>query len=210
MALNLAINDIVQMQYVTSDSDQASYCTVHYKVTGVGVSIATLQDFVTSFSTLVAPKIKPMLSNTAFFAGIMGQVISPLPLMARATTDGDSGAGTGGAIGQPRQVSGLIRFQTELAGPGFRGRNYLPFPPAAANQLYGAPTNAYIAFALVLSEALRNFITVTQGGRTATVQFGLFRRAGSIFTPIISTSAASDWATQKRRGTFGRPNLSPI
>jgi len=210
MALALAINDIIRAQYVCSDQEQASFCTVHYKVTGVGVSVGTLNDFAINWSALVAPKIKPLIANTAAFDGVICQVVSPLPLMARVLYGADTGVGTGGAVGQARQVAGLIRFTTDFAGPGFRGRNYLPFPSTTSSQTYGTPTAAYIAAALVLADAIRGFTAVANGGRTATVQMGLFRRAGSLFTPCTGDDAGSDWATQKRRGTFGKANIPPI
>jgi hypothetical protein len=210
VAQQLAINDVVQLQVVCADGSQAAFNTYHYQVTGVGVAVATLEDMIINFSALVAPKYKVMLYNGATYDGIIGQVISPLPLLARVLYDADGGVGTAGAIGLPKQTSGLIRFQTNFAGPGFRGRAYIPFPSATSNQADGVPTNAYNANGLVLADALKNFIAVSNGGRTATVQMGLFRRAGSIFTPIVSDGAAANWATQKRRGDFGRPNLAPL
>lgn len=210
MSVTLAINDVIRAQIVCADQEQASFNTVYYQVTGVGVSIATLEDFCVNWSALVAPKVKPLIYNGASFNGVIGQVISPLPLMARFLEDGDAGVGTAGAIGQARQATGLIRFTTEFAGPGFRGRNYLPFVSTTSVQSYGTATNLYVANALVLSEAMRTFTAVSNGGRTATVRMGLWKRAGSIFTPIITTNASPDFATQKRRGTFGRANLPPI
>lgn len=210
MSQPLAINDIVRLQMICADNDQASFNTVYYQVTGVGVSVATLEDMVANFSALVAPLIKPLIYNGASFDGIIGQIISPLPLMARVLNGNDTGIGTGGAIGLARQVAGLIRLRTDFAGPGFRGRNYLPFPSNSHNQAYGLPTNAYVAAALLLATDMKAFTSVSVGGRTATVRMGLWKRAGSVFTPITSVDAASDWATQKRRGTFGRPNIAPL
>lgn len=210
MAQALAIDDIVLLQVICADNSQASFNSFHYKVTGVGVSVASLEDMITNFSTLVAPKYKALLYNGATFDGIIGQIVSPLPLHARVLYDLDSGVGTAGAIGLPKQTSGLIRYQTDFAGPGFRGRTYLPFPAAADNQADGVPTNGYNSRNLILADAVKGFIAVSNAGRTATVQMGLFRRAGSIFTPIVSAGAAANWATQKRRGDFGRPNLAPI
>jgi hypothetical protein len=210
MALVLAINDIIRAQYVCSDSDQASFNTVHYKVTGVGGTPATLDDFAATWEAAIHALVKPLICNVSSFDGVIAQVISPLPLMARVFSTIHQGVGTGGAVGQGRQVAGLIRFRTDFAGPGFRGRNYLPFPSTSASQLYGTPTAAYNTAALALADAIFNFAAFAVGGRTATVDMGLFKRAGSIFTPVTNVSASPDWATQKRRGTFGRPNLPPI
>ncbi len=210
MSQVLAINDVIRAQIACVDSEQASINTVHYQVTGVGVTPATLEDFAANWSALVAPKIKPMIYNGALFDGVVAQVISPLPLMARVLEDGDQGIGTAGAVGAPRQAAPLIRFQTDFAGPGFRGRNYLPFLSSSHVIGYGYASPTYVALALVLSEAMRNFTAVSNGGRTATVRLGLWKRAGSIFTPVVSTSAGPDLATQKRRGTYGRPNLPPV
>jgi hypothetical protein len=210
MAQLLAINDVIRAQIVTVDNEQAAFNTVYYKVTGVGVSVANLHDFAVNWSALVAPKVKPMIYNGATFDGVISQIISPLPLMARDLYSLDSGVGTGGAIGAPRQSAPIIGWRTDFAGPGFRGRMYMPFMSSSHLAGYGLASNAYVALMVILANAIQGFTAVSNGGRTATVEQVLWRRAGSITTPVTSNVTSPDIGTQKRRGTFGRANLAPV
>lgn len=207
--MDLALNDVIRAQYVCSDAEQVSINTVYYQVVGVGSPAATLEDFAVNFSTRVAPLIKPIINNVAIFQEVIAQVINPLPLKARVIENGDSGVGTGGAIGIARQAAGLIKFSTALAGPGFRGRNYLPFVPAALCAGGGFPAAGYNAGALALQVGLLSFVALSNGGRTGTVQQVLWKRAGSIVTQVIDGSTSGRFATQKRRSSYGRPNTVP-
>lgn len=209
MALNLALNDVIKAQIVCQDFEQVSINSVYYKVTGIGSPAATLADFCRNFSAAVAPVVKPLISNTAVFMEVVGQVVNPLPLMARVVDSGDLGDGTGGAIGMARQASGLLSFYTDQAGPGFRGRIYVPFPSTSAARLYGLCTTAYTDDLNALGDAMRDLIAVSSGGRTATIEMGLWKRAGNIFTPITKTEGRGVFATQKKRGSYGRANTVP-
>ena len=209
MALTLALNDVIRMQYICAAFEQTSVNTVYYLVTGVGSPAAVLDDAVENFGVMVSALVKPLIENSASYSESIGQVIRPLPLMSRVIDNIDAGAGTGGAIGQGRQVAGLISFHTDQAGPGYRGRNFLPFPSVAACQLYGLPTAAYVTAAQALADGLRNFTGVSLSGRTATVAQCLYKRAGAVATVVVKSVAQGAFATQKRRGSYGRPNNVP-
>jgi hypothetical protein len=210
MAQLLAIGDVIKATIICADSEQASYNTVYYEVTGVGATIAVLGDFAESFSTAVEAPFKAILSDTAAYGGVRTQIVFPLPLKAAALNYLHQGPGTGGVIGMARQASSLITWRTDLAGPGFRGRIYLPFPPTDAAQGGGFASAVFQAKCQAVADAIRNFTAVAgAAGATATVRQILWKKAGQVKTPVISGTAGNLFATQKRRGSYGRPNSPP-
>jgi len=210
MTQALTVNDIVKVQLWSHDAEQAAVNTFHFKVTAVGGLIATLEDMLASIDSAVSTLYKAILNQNATFDGILGQIVFPPPLMVHAVNVTGAGGGGGGAQGAARQVSGLIRWGTPLAGPGGRGRNYLPFTAADDSDGIGKPTAAYQASAAAFAVAMSSFTAVSAGGRTATVAFGLKKRNSGIINLVTSGNVEPKWATQKRRGSFGRPNASPF
>lgn len=210
MTQALAVNDIVKIQLWSHDAEQAAVNTFHYKVTAVGGTIATLEDMIANIDAAVATLYKGILNQQATYDGILGQIVFPPPLMVHAVDVSSAGAGAGGAQGAARQVAGLIRWGTPLAGPGGRGRNYLPFTAADDSDGIGKPSAAYQASAASFAVAISSFTAVSAGGRTATVAFGLKKRNAGIINLVTSGNVEPKWATQKRRGSFGRPNSSPF
>jgi hypothetical protein len=210
MTQALAVNDIVKIQLWSHDAEQAAVNTFHFKVTAVGGLIASLEDMIKDIDDTVEALYKAILNQQATYDGILGQIVFPPPLMVHVVRTTNAGAGTGGAQGAARQVAGLLRWGTPLAGPGGRGRNYLPFTSNADSDGIGVPTAGYGANATAFAVALSSFTTVSEGGRTATVAFGLKKRNSSTFTAITSGNFEQKWATQKKRGSFGRPNSSPF
>jgi hypothetical protein len=205
----LAINDIIKAQYVCSDSEQVSINTVYYKVTAATGATVDVLHFATAFEVEIAPAIIPCIANTAEYQEVICQVVNPLPLKAREISHALSAPGTGGAVGQARQVAGLIAFYTDLAGPGFRGRNYVPFPSTAASQAYGVASTAYTTALNNLGSAINGFATASQGAGSVTVDHVLYKRAGQIATPVVRVVSRLFFATQKKRGSYGKANQVP-
>jgi hypothetical protein len=210
MTQALVVNDIVKLQLWSHDSEQAAVNTFFYKVTAVGGSIGTLEDMTDAFSTAVHTLYKLILNQQTNFDGVLGQIVFPPPLMVAVKNNGDAGGGTDGPDAAARQAAGLIAWGTPLAGPGGRGRTYLPFTSAIDSEGIGVPNAAYIIAATNFAAAVLTFTTFSIGGRSATFEFGLKKRNSSTFTPVTQGVVASKWATQKRRGSYGRPNASPF
>lgn len=210
MTQALAVNDIVKLQLWSHDSEQAAVNTFHYKITAVGGLIGTLEDMVDAFSTLVHTHYKALLNQQTNFDGVVGQVVFPPPLMVSVKNNGDAGGGTGGVSGASRQTAGLIAWRTALAGPGGRGRTYLPFTSDGDSTGIGIPDAGYLAAAGTFAVDVSTFTTFSTGGRSATFEFGLKKRNSGTFTPVNDGNVVAKWATQKRRGSFGRANSSPF
>lgn len=208
--MNLALNDIVDLTLYCSISNQASINRFFWQVTAVGGTPATVQDAANELDAFYAPLYKAILANTALYNGVTAQVVFPLPIMVRAIADANSGFGTAGLDVCPKQVAPLVAYYTALAGPGFRGRTYLPFPATADITTLGEMAAGYRTNANVIAASRAADFAISVGGRTATLKPGLWRRSGNIFTPIILAFTRGKVATQKRRGDYGRANSSPV
>jgi len=205
----MAVGDILQATFVTVAGSQAGLNVRHYRsIATVGGSVgvdqfanALFDDFDTAYITL--------MSAQATFNGVLVQKIFPLPMGMPAMSAQAPLVGliTGDLL--PRQVAGLISLRTDFAGRRFRGRVYVPFSGENASELDSSPTAAYLAGLSTLAQQFLQQVTVIQGAATETIAPVIWHRDLQT-TDFIRTAMIHDaWATQRRRGSFGRPNLPP-
>lgn len=217
----LAVGDYLRVRIWTrlGAAGQAAVNTVNYYVSAVGGSPATDFDAATYIDAIIASLYKAVLSSAAEYRGVQAQILNgSSPYHAKySEADVNASAGAGLVTGNllPHQTAGLISWQTPLAGQANRGRFYVAFPGVGSDTGGGSPTSTYDTDITALAGALRNQLTVTASGRSATIYRVIMHgknKAGSIPTPtpITSASVSSLWATQRRRGSFGRLNTSPI
>jgi len=221
MATVLFPNVLVQVRIwsqVTA-AFQAAVNTAWYFCSSVGSPPAFDTDVADQVDSLIATDFKALLSSTAEYRGV--QVIlhgsSPsyaaltLPVAAAA----GAGNGTSGADLMPKQTAGILKFQTLRPGPSGRGRFYLPFPSTASDSGGGTPSAGYSTAVITFGADIGVGLAISQGGRTALLIRVLVHRKNKagLFpdpSPVIDWSTSGLWATQKRRGSYGRQNLSPI
>lgn len=176
-----------------------------------GASVFNTLDFTSTYDTQLAALYFPLLSNDANYYGTQVYLANPIGAAPRPdTSNANFAAGTGGAGLMPTQVSPIIAFYTNLLGKQGQGRTYLPFPPPASLQTNGTPAPAYT----LLLGALSNFLTTplviaAGGGVTATFTPVLYQGGPAAALPILSAAVRDAFATQRRRGAFGRANPSP-
>jgi hypothetical protein len=170
--------------------------------------------------SVIAPVYKPLLANVAEYKGVQVSINrSTFPyrqINLPVAQNTGAGVGTGGAIPMPKQTAGLLRFQTLNAGPAGRGRWYLPFPPQDADSGGGTASAAYVLALLALGGEVGVGISLSASGRTAILVRALVHnppKGGGpvpVPSPVVDFVGSPFWATQKRRGSFGRTNKSPI
>lgn len=211
MAANLAVDDILRCTLVLKDSEQIVENVFHYLITAVSSPVpATDQDFGDNIDSIMAPLYKPAMANLSTYRGFLTQKIWPLPVTASVISNANAGVGTLGATPQPRQVCGLTSWYTALAGHKQRGRTYWGFPASNLDSGNGVVSAAGIALYAALGSALQNLTAVVAGPRSCSCKFVLYHRGDHTNTTITSKITRSEWATQRRRGSFGRANVSPV
>lgn len=207
----MILNEVWQLRIGAYTVNQASINTSHFKVTGIGGLGATDTVVAEAFNDLLGALYRGVLSDDAFYHGVSLQRVFPLPRTRPATF---IPAITPGAVAGeilPGQVSGIIRLRTAFAGHSHRGRVYLPFPSEAHNEVPGLPTPEYVQAGQLLAStwfAGRNMPGA--GPDFVTLQPVIFHRISGSTDEITTADCRKLWATQKRRGSYGRTNLSPF
>jgi len=112
----------------------------------------------------------------------------------------------------PSQVRMLTTWLTDFSGPAYRGRTYHHTPPTTAISANGEPTAAAIT-------QYANFGTfmltpVVSGGSTWSIGVLHYEKRTTVsqpigFTQIKTKITGTRWATQRRGGDYGKPNLPP-
>jgi len=210
MSAVLAPNDILQLRIWSVLGPQAAVNTLYYSVLSVGTPAATVADFLTNWNTTCVADYLALISNDATFKGEQARQVNRVPLFVMEELVTSAGPGTDASAAMGTQLCGLISYRSANAGPKFRGRLYLPFPAIDANTVDGVPTTTYRNNVAAFTTAAVGVTNISAGGRTATLQQGIYHRSSRTITPIVSAAIVPKWATQKRRGAFGRPNVSPI
>jgi len=208
------VNDFIILKAWTSDTDQASVQRVWYFCNASAGAGATDLQLATQANATLAPIYKTILNNNATYHGIQTQLYRLGQPFAAQQDSSSTGAGTAGATAMARQVAGITTLTTAYSGRRYRGRIYWPFPATAADTGNGVPTAGYLTILDSLGIYLINTIVVGSGGNTSTLIPVLQHAAGKTPTPaptpLLDALPVGKWATQRRRGSYGRVNVSPI
>lgn len=215
----MPLNDIYKMRVYCYDADltQVAINTTYWQTTAEAGTGATQFAMASALDALLSPVYIAAMSSRSIYRGLTFQKISPgLPLVASVST-GNNGPGSVGATTAPGQVSGLISFKTPFAGKGFRGRIYIPFPYSTAADGQGRMVAGYQT---VLRDIAAVYVaphTIGAGGNTTTLECSIQHRENPGAIPPVyryysldSSNVPLAFATQRRRGQFGRTNPLPI
>jgi len=205
----ITLGSVYELKLHSHCRDQLGLNVLHYLTKEITTSPPTEAKFAEALEAVFAPVLKPLLSAEASFLGVSVRQIVPIMGLAQTSTL-LPGVGTGGAQVLPKQVSGLIKKGTALAGKKNRGRVYIPFPSEIDNDTFGTPNAAY---RLLLDAFGFQMISPRSGG-----PFG-----GALFLPVLlhrttprtveelnSYFVRPNWANQHRRGDFGRVNAAVV
>jgi len=206
-----ATNDILEVKYYAFCNGQLGLNVRHYKVAITAGTGALLAEIAETLSTTAAPLYKDLMSNDAQYRGVSVQSVYPTPTGAVVydTTGNDTGTVASQVL--PTQVSGIITLHSAFAGRSGRGRAYVPFPASGDAADDNTPSAGYVSNLNLLGAFLTQTQTVTGAGGNSTVQPILIRSGNlTTTTPFISYTSRNKWATQRRRGSYGQANTSPI
>jgi hypothetical protein len=197
--------------------NQVGLNTRYFTVSAITGGTVSESALATGIDAQLAPLYKPALCNLAQYIGSDIQNITGMtPYPIQIGTNANAGNGTGGSLPMPGQVSGIYTTYTGLTGKGYRGRSYIPFPSIthATTTAPSSPTSAYQALIQLIAASTVGVTTVGAGTGFVTLTWALRHVAPSslagTMTPITSALARPDWATQRRRGDYGRLNPVPV
>lgn len=208
----MAIGDVYKVRFCCYTPTQIGLNITHWKTVaeaGVGASLA---DIALKMNDTFAPLYKPAITGAARYRGVGVTLILPPPATAEITNTVLDGAGTAGVMAAPTQTSGIITIKDGLAGRAHRGRIYIPFPDQISVSPTGGNTLAYEASLNTLLGAFGANQTCGVGGNTTTLQLGIFHRlpVPGNATVVTFLTTPDKFATQRRRGEYGRPNVLPF
>jgi len=203
---------VVQTRVWCVAGEQASVNTFYHQCTaevGLGVDESA---FAVAIDSDIAADFKALIGAPAEYRGVQCRVINETPLHVEQDITFSAGIGTGGTTLMDRQAAGLITWRTDFAGPHQRGRSYLPFPTNVFNANDGTPNLTYQDLLTTLATDLLGFTSVVVGANSIEVHMVLahLRPLPLAFQFIKNFDVRAKWATQKRRGSYGRANFSPI
>jgi hypothetical protein len=204
------VGDIYIAQVVTYSADQIAINVLWYSVTAKAGTGATDQQLCNQISTNIHAEYKACMGVGASYRGVRLGRFSPTPAPLPVQTSFDDGPGTVAGDLLPRQVSGVMTKRTALAGKRFRGRFYTAFPAEASNDVTGIPTAAYNTAHVNLSNKLDLTVTAGVAGNTNSMIPVVHSGIAAANTPVTIFDPRTKWATQRRRGSFGRPNVLPF
>ena len=211
MSVPLAIGDVVQVRVVyKGPAGEEGINVLYYVVTSVGTSPATDNDLAVQFDSANASTILGALPTNCHYDGVEVRVVSvTIPAIIQKVIAG-AGPGTFLGTAMGAQVSGIISWLTALAGPAFRGRTYFPFPSINAITAAGIPIAGYLAVLALIANAFFTFNAVSVSGRTANLLQVLWHRKTKTFSYMTASTTNDKFATQKRRGNYGKNRQPPI
>lgn len=207
MSTILSIGDICEVRAWVVNAEQAAVNSYFFEITAASSSSDTDQALSDAIDTIIAPKYKSALGSDSDYRGTQLYIVTRRPMPAYVSTTASAGFGTASGLTMGRQTSGLIAWRTAFAGPGFRGRTYFPFPTTGEDASGAIPSNGYLTILNGLSTALTGGNSF---GVAGTAKLSIFHRTTRTPTTVTSGAPIAKWATQKRRGSYGRANVSPI
>jgi hypothetical protein len=207
----MPVGDIIEARVITVQGPQMGVNVRHFRIDSVTGGEPSLSNIATQIEGAYAPGIRALMVSTATFRGVGARRIFPLPRSNEFISTASAGSGTVGGDALPFQTSGLITLRTALGSRRGRGRMYVAFPAEADNAGQGLPSSGYTANLAGLAIVVESSQTVTGTAGSLVIVPGIFHRIGAPnFDPLVAAIPRLAWATQRRRGTFGRPNTPPF
>lgn len=211
-----AVGDLLEVRVVCYTPSQIALNVLHYEVTAQVGAGATLASIAASFAAGCSLLYRALMPSVASFRGI-GVRNLMAPRTIEFTDAASDGVGSVGADLAPTQTSYILAMSGTLAGRSNTGHSYPGFPSAD----YLTATGGMTAPGLAALTALATFLFTPgpQGAGADLATLVLATRHPDVivatvhlpqWTRVFSLRPAPIWATQRRRGQFGRQNIPPF
>lgn len=207
----LAVGDIIEVKHACYCRDQLALNVLHIKFSAVSTPPPTYAKLAEDLEAALSAEIIAALSAEAEYLGCSIRNVWPLPLGGEIISTLDAAVGAIAGHVLPLQVTGMVTKRTNRPGRAHRGRMYVPFPGEASSEDDGRPTAAYRALLATIGVALTAVIPVVAMGAGNVGNYIVFQRAAAQESSYITAyTSQPKFATQRRRGSYGRPNARPF
>lgn len=189
--------------------EQLGLMDTHWSISSV-VGTPDGLDLATAIDTTVGAVLKPFLPSVAAYAGCEAVRVLPAPVYDPDISIGSAGAGSFGATVLPPQCACILKLDTGMIGKSKRGRLYVPFPASGSLDPSGVISAGARTLLTAMGSALLGGIVVGAGGDTAVATLGVYSRKLSTIAEVTDIATPFGFATQRRRGFYGRSNIRPF
>jgi len=212
MSFNVLIGGVVRhITYCTYPSQVATNKRDWQCVSLTGGSSVGSAATITELDTLFAGLVKPCMTADADYYGSQLYYQTPVGAPPRPESFiGNAGPGSDAGEALPLQTSGLISLYSDTLGKTGQGRIYVPFPSIDSQGTDSTPDALYNVDLSNLATSLITPRTVTDGAVTAIFNPVLYKPGGAPPLQLTRAVPRDAWATQRRRGNFGRVNNRPF
>jgi hypothetical protein len=215
----VANGDIFEVVFHHHTNQQRGLIRRYYQVANVTGTGPTDAEIGIRFDTAFPPLLKALMATVGIYKGV--KIAKVFPGLRQRGFVNTTSTGAGTVVGDllPTQVRGIVTLRTAQAGPGFRGRAYMPFPCEADNSPLGVPIAGYVTrlttlgAQLILTQAAVgaagnqcNLVPIIWHLPKDTPNLPINRQP----FPLIEAVARTRWATQRRSGEYGRINVDEI
>lgn len=207
MAITLTDGDIVRARVLCTCQTQNGINILHFRVLNSQGAGATDVQAALKLDQTLAPLYKPLISAAAVYVGVGLSIPSRIPATQETISVANGGAGTGGAVPCPGNVTGLITWKTANAGRKYRGRSYIPFPSVSEVASNGSVVPTYSTKLTNLINGLTVLITVGTAPNTCQLNLQVVDAALTRQTDVILGVGSTDFWSQRRREYGRRPDL---
>ena len=206
---DIDVTDICRFSAYCGDGQQVGIFGLSFRCTAVAagpVAFGELAQYI--WDTAIKTDLQALTTTGVRLLGCKVAHLNGVPpKLPGIVTDTISGTITGSIT--PSQVSGIGTWQTLQAGRGYRGRSYVPFPAASDVDTDYTPKAAYVTRLLTLLTDMFGTMSANPfvgALGQAVINPVLYHRATGGFTNVTNFVARKRWATQRRRGDYGRIN----
>jgi len=204
----VATGQVIRCNFYTWIDSQLGIFGFDYKVSGITGS-PHLGDMAAGVQTANSAAIAACVAAGVYVLGCKAtiRVVGPIGIPGIAT---DDTVATGLFNPMSKQTAGIIHWRCTAPAPQNRGRMYVPFPPTSAADPSGSPNASYRGLLNALAGSIFGMTTISYGGNSISGDQTVYHSATHTDSLSFIGTASFRFATQKRRGDYGKANMGLI
>jgi len=207
------VGDILQMRVFSQASTQLGINVLHLSIKAQVAPFTSDQTLVDHLSEGFSSSWRQVQGPNSIYYGMALSLRVGVEWLQIATSIAGQGAGLLAGDVMSRQTSGVLTITAGLPGRRYRGRVFLPFPSEGGNSPDGHPNAAYVGAMSALGGAFASNMVLMEdppGLGQTTIRMGIYHRNDGTISDVTGFNPRNKWATQKRRGDYGKPNTPPF